>query len=149
LSERAVLADSVREEADRLMQEFPADENLRDGMIRLGIQYLTGRLAAIPIGNLRILANQPEAARLGIEFYESVLKPSWDRFAQRLAALMEEGRLDRADPWTAAMHWKGLNEGELLEKCLLGAAPSLDGAEIEKVATAATNAFLKIYEPIA
>ena len=35
--------------------------------------------------------------------------------------MMKEGRLKFADPWTTAMHWKGLNEWDLLEKHLLSA----------------------------
>jgi len=142
---RAVLADSVEEESDRLMQEFPADADLREGLIRLGIQYLTGRLAPLPIAIMCILATQPQESALGTEFYASVLKPAWKRFAGRIAVLMDEGRLVQADPWIAAMHWKGLNEGELLEKRLFGVTRHPESAEIATVATAAADAFIKLY----
>lgn len=144
---RAVLATSVAENTDRLMQEFPVEEDLRDGLVRLGIKFLASRLAPLPLASLRILSNQSEESRLGSEYYASSLKPAWNQFAERLAALMEEGRLRKADPWTAAMHWKGLHEGELLEKRLLGVAPDLDSAEIAVVATAAADAFFRIYAP--
>jgi hypothetical protein len=60
---------------------------------------------------------------------------------------MDEGRLRQADAWTAAMHFKGLNDGELFEKRLLGAITEADPAEVQKIATAAAEAFLRIYEP--
>lgn len=144
---RTVLADSVAEEYDRLMQEFPATQDLREGLIRLGMQYLTARLSPLQIATMRILATHPEESRLGHDFYETDLKPAWLDFAERLAVLMNEGRLIKANSWTAAMHWKGLNEGELFERRLLGAAPIPDEAEIRNVATAATDAFLRIYGP--
>lgn len=142
---RAVLADSVAEEAERLMHEFPEDEGLRTGLIRLGERYLTDRLAPLPITNIRIVSTQPEETGLGIDFYTNVLRPAWKWFADRLAALMDQGRLRRADPWVAAMHWKGLNEGELFEKRLLGAITDIDPAKIRRVATDAADAFLRIY----
>lgn len=142
---RAVLADSVAEEAERLMREFPEGQDLGAGLAQLGYDYLSGRLSPLQIAILRILSAQPEGARMGGEFHEAALKPAWQDFAARLAGLMANGRLIEADPWTAAMHWKGLNEGELLERCLLGADPAPDDAEIRQVAHAAAGAFLRIY----
>ena len=135
---RAVLDHDVNEEADRLMQELLSEADLRSGLIRLGIAYLTGHEART--ASIRSVANQSIAP----EFYEKVLRPAWQRLADRFATMMEEGRLKFADPWITAMHWKGLNEWDLLEKhllCAKGAAPS----EIVTAATAAADAFLTVY----
>ncbi|WP_242130063.1 TetR/AcrR family transcriptional regulator [Sphingobium sp. Sx8-8] len=144
---RAVLADSVAEETERLMHEFPANEAIRTGLIRLGERYLMDRLGPLPITSIRIVATQPESTGLGADFYANALRPAWQWFADRIGALMEEGRLRRADPWVAAMHWKGLHEGELFEKRLLGASTSPDPSEIRRVVADAADAFLRIYEP--
>ena len=58
---------------------------------------------------------------------------------------MAEGKLRRADPWLAAMHFKGLVLQDLLERQLLGAARSIDPKEIEAAAKHAADAFLRIY----
>ena len=110
---RAVLDHDVNEEADRLMQEFLAEKDLRSGLIRLGIGYLTGHPSRS--ASIRTVANQPIAQ----EFYERVLRPAWQRLADRFATMMKEGRLKFADPWITAMHWKGLNEWDMLERHLL------------------------------
>ncbi|MFZ5748750.1 MAG: TetR/AcrR family transcriptional regulator [Pseudomonadota bacterium] len=144
---RAVLAYSVQEEAEALLAEFPDNEALRTGLIRLGEHYLFDRLAPLPITNTRILSTQPEEAGLGALFYAETLDPAWHSFAKRIEALMDKGRLRRADPWVAAMHWKGLNEGELLEKRLLGAITEIDPVKVRRVATDAADAFLRIYAP--
>lgn len=136
---RAVLGRDVNEEADRLMQEFLAAADLRSGLIRLGIAYLSGHAARS--ANIRTVANQPIAQ----EFYDDVLRPVWQRLADCFATMMKEGRLKFADPWIAAMHWKGLNEGDLLEKDLLSAKPDAGPNEILAAATAAADAFLVIY----
>lgn len=142
---RAVLTDSVAENTDRLVEVFPVGEDLRDGLVRLGSRFLAQRLGPVAIASLRILANHPEDVGLGEEYYANSLKPAWELMAERLAALMEEGRLCEADPWTAAMHWKGLHEGDLLERRLLGALGEPYDKEIEAVAEAAADAFLRIY----
>jgi len=136
---RAVLDRDVNEEADRLMQEFLAEKDLRSGLIRLGIAFLTGHPARS--ANIRTVANQPIAP----EFYENVLRPAWQRLADRFATMMKEGRLKFADPWITAMHWKGLNEWDMLEKHLLCAKLDANANDIVTAATAATDAFLKVY----
>jgi len=141
---RAVLDDSVAQTTERVLHEFTADD-LREGLIRIGEQYLMDRLAPLPIMQLRVVATQPEETRFGAEFYAQVLRPAWERFAQRLEGLIAQGRLSGTDPWTMAMHWKGLTEGELFEKRLLGAMTVPDAAEVRNAAILAADAFLKLY----
>jgi AcrR family transcriptional regulator len=136
---RAVLDHDVNEEADRLMHEFLAERDLRSGLIRLGISYLSRHHARA--ASIRTVANQPIAG----EFYENVLRPAWQRLADRFAEMMKEGRLKFADPWTTAMHWKGLNEWDMLERHLLSANTVADPTDIVTAATAAADAFIKVY----
>jgi AcrR family transcriptional regulator len=143
----AVLEHDVSTESRMLAEAFPSGDDLAGGLARLGARYLAGRLADLPIANLRTVANQPPGSTIGADFYAGTLRPAWQRLADHFAALMDAGQLRLADPWLAAMHWKGLNEGELLEKRLLGAVRNVEPAEIDRVATAAAEAFLAIYGP--
>jgi AcrR family transcriptional regulator len=136
---RAVLNHDVNEEADRLLHEFLSEKDLRSGLVRLGISYLSRHRSRA--ANIRTVANQPIAQ----EFYETVLRPAWQRLADRFAVMMKEGRLTFADPWTTAMHWKGLNEWDLLEQHLLSASSATDPNDVVTAATAAADAFLKVY----
>jgi len=136
---RAVLDHDVTEEADRLMHELLAEKDLRSGLVRLGIAYLSGHPSRT--ANIRTVANQPIAQ----EFFDNVLRPAWQRLADRFATMMKEGRLKFADPWVTAMHWKGLNEWDMLEKHLLCANTAGDPSEIVTAASAAADAFLKVY----
>lgn len=61
---------------------------------------------------------------------------------------MSDGKLRRADPWLAAMHFKGLVLQDLLERELLGAAKTVAIKEIEASAKHAADAFLMIYGPV-
>ena len=136
---RAVLDQDVNEEADRLMSEFLEEKDLRSGLISARIGFLTGQPSRT--ASIRTVANQPIAQ----EFYEGVLRPAWQRLADRFATMMKEGRLKFADPWITAMHWKGLNEWDMLEKHLLCAKVSANPNDIVTAATAAADAFLKLY----
>jgi len=143
----AVLVYDVTEQADRLMNEFLSEKDIRQGLIKLGTAYMMRRLAPTPIANVRMVSNQPAGSTLGKEFYERVLGPAWKRLANRFKLLMDEGILRRADPWVAAMHWKGLNEWDMFEKRLLGAIQGPDPEEIARASTLAADAFLKLYGP--
>jgi AcrR family transcriptional regulator len=136
---RAVLDHDVNEEAERLMHEFLQEKDLRSGLIRLGISYLSRHHARA--ASIRTVANQPIAE----EFYTNVLRPAWQKLADRFAEMMREGRLKFADPWTTAMHWKGLNEWDLLEQHLLSAGTTTEPNQIVSAATAAADAFLTVY----
>jgi len=136
---RTVLDQDVSEEADRLLQEFLAEKDLRSGLIRLGISYLSRHHARA--ASIRTVANQPIAE----EFYTKVLRPAWQRLADRFGQMMKEGRLKFADPWTTAMHWKGLNEWDMLERHLLSANATDDPNDIVGAATSAADAFLHVY----
>jgi hypothetical protein len=94
---------------------------------------------------MRTLASLPTDSHIGKGFYESALRPAWEMLAEHLAGLMTMGRLREADPWVAAMHWKGLHEGELLEKRLIGAIGHPDPKDVKRIATQAADAFLRIY----
>ena len=127
------------------MNEFLSQTKLREGLIFLGDAYLQRRLAPRPIANVRMVSSQPEQSGVGKVFYDNVLYPAWRRLANRFEMLMDEGELIRADPWIAAMHWKGLCEWDLFDQRLLGAISEGDPKEIHKAATLAADAFLKIY----
>jgi len=144
---RAVLAFDVGEVADQALDELRAEKNLRKGLARLGEVYLARQLAPLAISNMRNVATQPAESGIGEDFYQNILCAAWKRVAVAFKALMAEGKLRRADPWLAAMHFKGLVLQDLLERQLLNAARESDLKEIHAAAKHAAEAFLRIYGP--
>ena len=142
---QAVLDYDVTEQVERLMNEMMSATSLQEGLVALGISYLTRRLSDQPISNVRIVASHPDNSTIGREFYEKVLRPAWQRLARRFEILMGEGVLKTADPWIAAMHWKGLCEWDMFEKRLLGAISEGDPEEIRTAAIQAADVFLQVY----
>jgi AcrR family transcriptional regulator len=144
---RAVLDFDVGEVADRAMEEFRAEKNLRKALIRLGLAYLNGQLAGSAMSNIRIVATQPAESNIGEEFYERALRPAWERVADQFKVLMNEGSLRKSDPWRAALHWRGLVLLDMFERRLLGAMKAVDPQELEAAAKHGADAFLRIYGP--
>ncbi|MEP7007125.1 MAG: TetR/AcrR family transcriptional regulator [Sphingomonas bacterium] len=144
---RAVLDFDVGDVADQAMETFLAAPDLQKGLAKLGQIYLERQLAPLAIANIRTVSTQPAESRIGEEFYRNILCAAWKRIGDAFEALMEEGKLRRADPWLAAMHFKGLILQDLLERYLLGAATTIDQDEVGAAARQAAEAFLMIYGP--
>ena len=142
---RAVLDLDVGEIADQAMEEFLSEKSVRKGLTRLGEIYLARQLTPLAISNMRIVATQPAESRIGEDFYHNILCAAWKRVADAFKALMTEAKLRRADPWLAAMHFKGLVLQDLLERQLLNADERADPKEVEAAVKHAVDAFLRIY----
>ena len=142
---RAVLDFQVATDADRIMRDFPASENLRESLILLGTAYLNKRMSSLPITNIRMVATQPAGSTMGKDFYESIIRPAFHRLADKFEALSEEGKLIPADPEVMMLHWKGLCDWDFFEQRLLGAIDGPDTKQIKKAVTLAADAFLKLY----
>jgi AcrR family transcriptional regulator len=144
---RAVLDFQVATDADRILREFPTSDDLRESLTLLGTAYLNKRMSPLPVMNIRMVATQPAESTMGKDFYEDVIRPAWERMANKFKTLMDEGKLKKADPWMAFMHWKGLCDWDFFERRLLGAIDGPDPKQIKKAVNAAVDAFLKLYAP--
>lgn len=142
---RAVLDFDVGEVAEEALAELRTEKNLRKGLTRIGLIYLERQLAPLAVSSFRIVSTQPADSGIGADFYENILCVAWKRVADAFKSLMAEGKLRRADPWLAAMHFKGLVLQDLLERQLLSAAKHTDSKELEAAAKHAADAFLRIY----
>jgi AcrR family transcriptional regulator len=144
---RAVLDFQVATDADRIMREFPSRDDLRESLVLLGTAYLNKRMSPLPLANMRMLANQPACSTMGKQFYENIIRPAFERLSAKFERLMDEGRLRRADPWQVTMHWKGLCDWDLFEQRLMGVIDGPDPRLVERVVSAAADAFLELYGP--
>jgi len=142
---RAVIQCEIASEFDRILHELNEETDLRAWLIKLGIAYHNKRLSSLPVANIRSIVNQPPGSTLGKEFYEMIIRPAFMGVADQFERLMDQGRIKRADPWVVLMHWKGLNDWDLFERRLIGAISGPEDIDVEKVATLAADAFLKLY----
>lgn len=141
----ATINYDVSANSELLTRALLGAATLRQGLIALGKGYLELRLGPRPTSNFRIVSTQPPEAGIGKLFYNNLIRPAWQRLADRFEIMMDEGKLRRADPWLAAMHWKGLIEGDMVERRTLGVLDGPDLGEIERSAVAAADVFLQVY----
>lgn len=142
---RAVLDFQVATDADRIMRDFPASNDLRQSLIELGTAYLNKRMSPLPLMNIRMVATQPAGSTMGKEFFESIIRPAFKRLADKFKRLVDEGKLRRTDPEVLVMHWKGLCDWDFFEQRLLGAIDGPDPKQVKRAATLAADAFLQLY----
>jgi AcrR family transcriptional regulator len=142
---RAVLDFQIITSADQVMRDFPKCDDLRKCLIDLGTAYLNKRMSPLPVANIRMVATQPADSTMGKDFYENVIAPMWQRLADKFEALMDAGKLKRADPYVVMMHWKGLTDWDFFEQRILGAIDGPDPKLVKKAVTAAADAFLQLY----
>jgi AcrR family transcriptional regulator len=142
---RAVLNCEVAKDADNVIRDFPAKDDLRESLIVLGTAYLNKRMSPFPLANIRMIANQPAGSTMGKDFYLNVVRPNFHRLADKFEELMDQGRLKRAEPEVMMMHWKGLCDWDFFEQRLLGVIDGPDPVKVKKAATLAADAFLKLY----
>jgi AcrR family transcriptional regulator len=142
---RAVIQCEVASEFDRILQDLHGSSDLRACLIELGTAYHNKLLSSLPVANIRAIVNQPPCSTMGKDFYETIIRPAFESVAKQFELLMDQGRLKRADPWVVLMHWKGLNDWDLFERRLIGAISGPEDVDVEKVATLAADAFLKLY----
>ena len=142
---RAVLDCEVASDADHMLRDFPASEDLRESLILLGTAYLNKRMSPLPVANIRMVANQPAGSTMGKDFYQDIIRPNFGRLAEKFGELMDQGKLKQADPEVVMMHWKGLCDWDFFEQRLLGAIDGPDPDKVRKAVTLAADAFLKLY----
>lgn len=143
----AVLENEVDEKAEELFSHLLVIEDLREALTWLATSALTKRRDVRPTCFFRIVSTQPEESGIGKTFYDTILRPVWMRLCDWIEERMEIGQLRKADPWRATMHFKGLVEGDVIERHLLGAQDGFGPAEIAEQAESAADAFMRLYGP--
>jgi AcrR family transcriptional regulator len=69
----------------------------------------------------RCVIAEAHRTSLGKEVYEQGIKKNWLKVSEFFGQLIKEKKMRECDPWVAAMHLKGLLEGEYKDMRLLSA----------------------------
>jgi hypothetical protein len=60
---------------------------------------------------------------------------------------MKRGQLRKADPYTAAQHFRGLLETDLSDRAFFGFPTGVDDAMMQRAAKDAADTFMRAYAP--
>lgn len=99
------------------------------------------------LATLRMVIAAANNSDIGKLFYERGPAKAFKITENFFTAAMEAGKLRRADPRIAEMHWRGLLKGPILEAGLYNVQPELTPEEIKTIVTAAVNVFMRAYGP--
>ncbi len=140
----AVLEEEVARTAEEVYSEMPGAD-IREFLRRTGLRYLRERLGARHARLFRIVASLPEESSVGRNFHQRAIVPSTQRLGELVAELIEQGVLRSGNPWTMAIHFKGMLDQDFVERSLLSPRDVIARGEIEQSAWEAADAFMRAY----
>jgi AcrR family transcriptional regulator len=127
---------------------FFEGNDLRSGLERFGLDRLRTTLSPGALSLRRMLWGEGGRAILKKWFGDiDTSNTTWGRFAQRLKQAMDSGELRQADPWTAAQHYRGMLETDLIDRAVFGFPTAVDDAMMRRAAKDAADAFMRAYAP--
>lgn len=148
-TKQALFAAVVQEGADRhgrrVFSEVHESGDLASDLSRLGRALLTFVTSEEHIALRRAVIAEAGKSDLGKIFFEHGRRTALEPVAALLGRAMQQGRLRRADPWTAAMHFRGLCQSGLYDLRLEGVVADIASGEIVRAADEAVDVFLRAY----
>lgn len=140
-----LMLDAVMENAEAVFDNLKPSDDLRRTLERFGVGMLELGLSDASLSVRRNSIAEGPKSGLGQELYERGSKPLWGRMADFLAGEMDAGRLRRADPWTVAMHLRGMLEADLINRALIGAHVDKRPRSLREHTAQAVDALLRAY----
>lgn len=126
-------------------RNFPEHPEPVQALYLFGVRYLSFYLNSDLIEVFRLAAAEGKSLRFGALLYEKNFKPSWGVIAAYLEEKLEPAGLLPGGGWTAAMHLRGLLDGDTLLQRSWGLMPDMPQEEYERMSHTAIEAFLRIY----
>ncbi len=141
----AIVGEACARQAEGGQCVFAEEEgDLAERLLRLGRSYLSFLMRDEVLAIHRVvLAEGPRFPELGRAFFEAGPRRMVARLAEDLRLLQHQGRLRAGDPTLAAEQFLSLLRPSAFLRRLLGVPPEPDRAEIDRVAAAAVETFLR------
>jgi AcrR family transcriptional regulator len=138
------MEQALRERFEQAFDRFEAKGDLGERLLRFAHAYMAMRLAPDMIGAYRALTSEAERSDFGETLRRELIVARWNKVAAVIEAEMKAGRLLKADPYLAVMHFRGLIEADIVERKLHG-DHSITRSEVDKAVEAGVSAFLRAY----
>ncbi|MFC6479228.1 TetR/AcrR family transcriptional regulator [Pseudomonas asuensis] len=150
-SKEELFAECIRANAAKhfepLFEFLPLDADLPTMLERFGNEYVRIIIQPEIMQGRRLVLSGAGSSKVGSIYYENGPKIGWSRMAEVLRNAMDNGLLQRSDPWVAALHLKALLEAEFHEQAMLALEPVIDPSRIGPAVQRAVAIFLKGYRP--
>lgn len=143
----AALQDACEEKVAPLFDRLTAAGPLLKRLMEFGVSYLTLKLEDETIAIHRLLVSESEREDLCRRVQTEFFQPQWRRFGAVLEEAMRRGELRPAEGYVAAIHFKNLIEGDLLDRRLFGDPDVCKPQTVKTTVKVGVEAFLRAYAP--
>jgi AcrR family transcriptional regulator len=141
----AAMRGATSKQARKFLDALVASDDLSGTLARFGANFLKLALSDKAISVRRNSIAEGPRLGLGEYFYDGGVRDLWSKTADFLKHEMEAGRLRSADPWTAAMHLRGMLEADLTHRVLVGARIDGRPRQLRRCSRKAVDAFTRAY----
>jgi AcrR family transcriptional regulator len=142
----AVMIEKGATQVQPLFDILRDNDNLAEAIHDFVLAFLRFITTDEVVAFRRIIYAEGAKSDLGKLFYENGPKRGWTRMAEDFERAMNEGRMRRADPWTAVYQLHALCEAGPVQRLLEGSGGPIDEATLQATADAATDTFIRAYE---
>lgn len=140
----AVVQEGAARHGRRIFSGFSESGDLAADLGRLGRALLTCVTSDEHLALRRAVIAEAGKSEFGKLYFDEVRR-ALEPVSARLATAMEQGGLRRANPWTAAMHFRGLCQSGLYDLCLQGVLEGVPPEQISGAVDDAVEVFLRAY----
>lgn len=144
---RAVLDERREELADRIYRSFEIPGNFVGSLWKFSMELLDVTINSDVIELYRLAIAESKTLMLGEWMFELGFAENWRIMAEYLEKHLAESSLFHEGGWTAAIHLRGLLEGDLVLRRLCGVIKELPKEEMHRIVHSGLAAFLRIYAP--
>lgn len=142
----AALEEALKDLSDDAYDRISREGDLRERLLEFADTYLRFRLTPEMIGVHQLMIASAERSDLSAVLRAQFIDPNWRRFADVIEREMAAGRLRKADPYLASIHFRGLVEADVLERRMNGER-LVTNAQVETAVEQGVEAFLRAYAP--
>lgn len=143
----AVMLEKGATQVEPMFDAFHGSGNLAEAVRRFAQAFVRFVAGDEIIAFRRIVYAEGAKSDLGRLFYENGPKRGWTRMAADFERAMDEGRMRRADPWTAVNQLHALCEAGPIQRLLEGSVNAVDEDVLTAAAEAAADTFIRAYGP--
>lgn len=140
----ATLESAMEERAEAAFRQIHSSGSLSARLASFARVYLKARLASDMIAVDRALIGEADRSDLGSVLLSRFVTPHWRKLAAVFEKEMDANALRRADPYVAAIHFRGLIENDIVERRLHGDT-SINADEIEAAVSSGVDVFMRAY----
>lgn len=149
-SKEELFAAVIQETSATLFQplfaNFHASQDLPRALGDLAIAFLRLICEKELVAYRRTVIAEGAKSSLGRMAFENGPERGWSQLGEDFRRAMDEGRMRRADPRRAVMHFFALCNAGPAERLLEGAISAVSDEELVEAAEAAVDVFIRAYE---